>query len=119
MRCAESAGKPSSNRQSASLLHSPLLGLGCLAGSAELGVGAVPGAFEGGDLSLSSREELGGGAGAEEGYDEVGLFGEEHAIELGFHALEASLGPIGAKHGIEVEGLGGGVRAEFGAVVFG
>src|SRR5665811_2143138 len=34
---------------------------GLLAGAAEFGIGAVPGAFEGGDLTLDADEEFGGG----------------------------------------------------------
>ena len=36
-------------------------GFGLAAGAAEFGVGAVPGAFEGGDLALCAGEEFGAG----------------------------------------------------------
>ena len=54
-------------------------------------MGAVPGAFESGDLALSAGEEFGGGGVAEEGGGEgcTGGFGEEGAEEIGLDALEA------------------------------
>jgi hypothetical protein len=56
------------------------------AGAAELGIGAVPGAFEGGNLALD-------------------------AVQIGLDGFEAALHPIGAEHGIDVEGFGGGLGA--------
>jgi hypothetical protein len=44
-------------------------------------------------------------------------FGEEGAVEVGLDALEAALLPVGAEHGIDVEGLGGGLGAEVAVVV--
>src|ERR1035438_6360494 len=66
-------------------------GLGLPAGAVEFGVGAVPGAFESGDLALSAGEEFGGGGVAEEGGGEgcTGGFGEEGAEEIGLDAREA------------------------------
>ena len=53
-------------------------GFGLAAGAAEFGVGAIPGAFEGGDLALYAGEEFGGWGGGEEGGGEGGSrgFGE-------------------------------------------
>ena len=45
-------------------------GFGLLAGAAEFGVGAVPGAFENGDLTLHSGEEFSGRRIREEGRGE-------------------------------------------------
>ena len=47
------------------------------ADTAELGIGAMPGAFEGGDLALDADEEFGGrGFGEEDGGEGVaGRFG--------------------------------------------
>src|ERR1035441_9950036 len=95
--------------------------LDVLAAAAEFGVGAVPGAFEGGDLALDAGEELGGGGVGEEGGGEgrAGGFGEEGAGEVGLDAEEAALLPIGAEHGFDVEEFGGGLGAEVAEVVGG
>ena len=69
----------------------------------------MPGALEGGDLALGAGEEFGGGGIGEEGGGE-GVAGgsvEDGAVEIGLDALEAALLPVGAEHGIEVEGFGG------------
>jgi hypothetical protein len=42
-------------------------GIGLAAGAAKFGVGAVPGALEGGDLPLDAGEEFGGRGVGEEG----------------------------------------------------
>src|SRR5262245_30471088 len=64
-------------------------GFGLFAGAAEFGVGAVPGAFEGGDLALYAGEELGGGGLGEQGGDEggVGGFGDDGAVEIAVDGL--------------------------------
>ena len=82
-------------------------------GTAEFGVGAVPGAFEGGDLALDAEEEFGGGRLGEEdgGEGVIGRFGHDGAEEIGLDGFEAALLPIGADHGIDVEGFGGGLGA--------
>src|ERR1019366_10503681 len=79
----------------------------CSRAPAELVIGAVPGAFEGGDLALDADEEFGsGGFGEEHGGEGVaGRFGEDGAVEIGLDNLEAALLPIGAEHGIDVEGF--------------
>src|ERR1035438_9559109 len=99
-------------------------GLGLPAGAVEFGVGAVPGAFESGDLALSAGEEFGGGGVREEGDGEgctsegctsegcTRGFGEEGAEEIGLDALEADLLPIGAEHGLDMEELRGGLGGE-------
>ena len=81
------------------------------AGAAELVVGAVPGALEGGDLALDAEEEFGGGGLGEEdgGEGVIGRFGHDGAEEIGLDGFEAALLPIGADHGIDVEGFGGGL----------
>ena len=91
------------------------------AGAAEFGIGAVPGAFEGGDLALDADEEFGGGGLGEEygGEGVAGRFGEDGVVEIGLDALEAALLPIGAEHGIDVEGFGGGLGAVLVVVVGG
>ena len=88
-------------------------GFGFGAGAAEFVIGAVPGAFEGGDLALDADEEFGGGRLGEKGGGEgvAGRFGEEGVVEVGLDDLEAALVPIGAEHGIDVEGFGGGLGA--------
>ena len=90
------------------------VGFGLAAGAAEFGVGAVPGAFEGGDLALHAGEEFGSGGVGEKGGGEGGAggFGEEGAVEVGLDALEAEFLPVGAEHGVDVEGLGGGLGTE-------
>ena len=52
-------------------------GFGLGAGAAELVIGAMPGAFEGGDLALHAEEEFGGGRlGKEDGGEgAIGRFG--------------------------------------------
>src|ERR1035437_1106546 len=94
---------------------------GLRAGAAEFGIGAVPGAFEGGDLSLHADEEFGGGGlGKEYGGEGVaGWFGEDRVEEIGLDAPQAALLPIGAEHGIDVEGFGGGLGTELAVVVGG
>jgi hypothetical protein len=89
-----------------------------VASTAEFGIGAVPGTFEGGDLALYAGEEFGGGGVGEERCGErgSGSFGEEGAVEVGLDALEAALLPVGAEHGIDVEGFGGGFGAEVAVV---
>ena len=54
----------------------------------EFGIGAVPGAFEGGDLALDASEEFGGGGIGEEsgGKGCAGRFGEDGAVEVGLNA---------------------------------
>src|ERR1035437_1232198 len=96
-------------------------GLGLCVGAAEFGIGAVPGAFEGGDLALDADQEFGGwGLGEEYGSEGVaGRFGEDGVGEVSLDALEAALLPIGAEHGIDVEGFGGGLGAELVVVVGG
>ena len=91
------------------------------AGAPEFGIGAVPAAFEGGDLALDADEEFGGGGLGEEygGEGVSGRFGEDGAEEIGLDALEAALLPIGAEHGTDVEGFGGGLGAELLEVVVG
>src|ERR1019366_5442563 len=92
-----------------------------LSSPADLGIGAVPGAFEGGDLALDADEEFGGGGVGEQGGGEGcsrGL-GEESAVEIGLDAQEAALLPIGAEHGVDVEAFGGGFSAELAGVVGG
>ena len=73
----------------------------------------MPGAFEGGDLALDADEEFGGGGLGEEGGGEgvIGRFGDYGAVEIGLDDFEAALLPIGAEHGIDVEGFGGGLGA--------
>ena len=80
-------------------------GLGLLAGAAEFGVGAVPGALESGDLALHAGEEFGGGEVGEESGGErgAGSFGEQGAVKVGLDALEAALLPVGTEHGVDVE----------------
>src|ERR1019366_3139343 len=87
----------------------------------DLGIGAVPGAFEGGDLALDAGMEFGGGGLGKEGGGKGGAggFGEEGAEEVGLDALEAALLPIGAEHGVHVEEFGGGFGAELALVVGG
>ena len=65
------------------------VGFGLASGAAEFGVGAVPGAFEGGNLALHAREEFGGRGVGEEGGSQgcAGGFGEERAVEVGLDAL--------------------------------
>src|ERR1035437_7286251 len=94
---------------------------GLRAGAAEFGIGAVPGAFEGGDLSLHADEEFGGGGlGKEYGGEGVaGWFGEDRVEEIGLDAPQAALLPIGAEHGSDVEGLGRGLGTELAVVVGG
>jgi hypothetical protein len=94
-------------------------GFGLLAGAAEFGIGAVPGALEGGDLALYAGEAFGGGGIGEEGGGEggSGSFGEEGAVEIGLDALESAFLPVGAEHGIDVEGFGGGLGVEVAVVV--
>ena len=91
------------------------------AGAPEFGIGAVPGAFEGGDLALDADEEFGGGGLGEEygGEGVAGRFGEDGVVEVSLDALEAALLPIGAEHGSDVEGFGGGLGAELLEVVVG
>ena len=93
-------------------------GFGLLAGAAEFGVSSIPGAFEGGDLALHAAEEFGGRGIGEEGSCEgcAGGFGEEGAVEVGLDALEAALLPVGAEHGVDVEGLGWGFGTEVAVV---
>ena len=89
-----------------------LLGGGLAVGEAdEFAVGAEPGALVGGDLALDAGEEFGGGRIGEQGGDEggVGGFGDDGAVEIALDGLEASLLPVGTEHGIDVEGLGGGL----------
>src|ERR1035438_7666136 len=92
-----------------------------LSSAADLGIGAVPGAFEGGDLALDAGKEFGGGGIGEEGGGEggAGRFGEDGAEEIGLDALEAALLPIGAEHGLDVEGFRGGLRAEVAEIIGG
>ena len=75
----------------------------------EVGGGATPGAFEGGDLSLHTDEEFGGRSrGKKRGGERfTGRFGENGLVQLGLDLFEAALLPVGADHGIDVEGLGG------------
>src|SRR6185369_11126368 len=91
------------------------------AGAAEFGVGTVPGALEGGDLALHAGEEFGGRGSGEEGGGQgcAGSFGEEGAVEVSLDALEAALLPVGAEHGVDVEGLGWGLGAEVAVVAGG
>jgi hypothetical protein len=49
----------------------------------------------------------------------VGAFGEEGVVELGFDALEATLLPVGAHEGVDVEVLDGGLGLELAVVVGG
>jgi hypothetical protein len=72
------------------------VGFGLATGAAQFGVGAVPGAFEGGDLTLDAGEEFGGRGVGEEGGGEGGSwsFGEKGAVEVGLDALEAALLPV-------------------------
>jgi len=97
------------------------VGFGLAAGAAEFGIGAVPGALEGGDLALHAGEEFGGRGIGEEGGGQgcAGSFGEEGAVEVGLDALEAALLPVGAEHGVDVEGFGGGLGTEVAVVVGG
>jgi hypothetical protein len=94
-------------------------GFGVVAAAMELAMGPVPGAFERGQLTLDPGEEFGGGTVAEEDGAEVGAggLGEEGAIELRLDAAKAPLVPIGADHGVDVEGFGRVGRAEAGVVV--
>ena len=94
------------------------IGFGLAAGAAEFGVGAIPGAFEGGDLTLDADEEFGGRGIGQEGGGEggAGIFGEDGAVEVGLDALEAALLPVGAEHGVDVEGFGGGLGTEVAVV---
>ena len=84
------------------------VGFGMAAGAVEFGIGAQPGAFEGGDVALQSGEEFGGGRSGEEG-----------AVETGLDGLEAAFLPIGAEHGFDVEEFGGGTGTELAAVAGG
>ena len=63
--------------------------LGLLSSAADLGIGAVPGAFESGDLALDAGEEFGGGGVGEEcgGEGCAGRFGEDGAVEIGLDTL--------------------------------
>jgi hypothetical protein len=94
------------------------IGFGLAAGAAEFGVGAVPGALEGGDLTLDAGEEFGGRGVGEEcgGKGSAWGFGEESAVQVGLDALEPEFLPVGAEHGIDVEGLGGGLGSEVAVV---
>ena len=80
------------------------------AGTAEFVVGAVPRAFEGGDLALGAGEEPGGGGIREQGRCEgvIGRFGHDGAVKVGLNGFEAAFLPFGTDHGIDVEGFGGG-----------
>jgi len=95
--------------------------LGLLSSPADLGIGAVPGAFEGGDLALDADQEFGGGGVGEQcgGEGCARGLGEESAVEIGLDAQEAALLPIGAEHGVDVEVFGGGFGAELAVVVGG
>jgi len=57
-----------------------------------------------------SGEESGGERGA-------GGFSQQGAVEVGLDTLEAALLPVGAEHGVDVEGLGGGFGTEVAVVV--
>ena len=91
------------------------------AGAVEFVVGAVPGAFEGGDLALDAEEEFGGGRLGEEcsGERATGRFGHDGAVEIGLDDFHAALEPVGAEHGVHVERFGGGLGAVLVAVVGG
>ena len=93
-------------------------GFGLVAGAAEFRVGAVPGALESGDLALHADKEFGGGGVGEEGGGErgSGSFGEEGAVQVSLDALEAEFLPVGAEHGVDVEGLGGRLGTEVAVV---
>src|SRR5207248_2234778 len=88
-------------------------------GAAEFGVGAIPGTLEAGDLTLDADEETGGLRVADQGAGEAGGpgFVEEGPVDLGLDALEAALVPVGADHGFDVKGFGGGFGVELAAVV--
>src|ERR1035437_1195710 len=96
----------------------PEVAFGLTAATAQFGVGAVPGAFEGGDLALHAGEEFGGGGIGEQcgGERRAARFGEDGAVEVGLDEPDAALLPGGAEHGFDVEFFGGGCGAEIAVV---
>ena len=73
-------------------------------------MGAVPGAFEGGELTLDACQEFCRGGAGEQGGGETGagVLGEDGAEEVGLDPLEPAFLPVGADQGIDVEAFGGG-----------
>ena len=71
-------------------------------------------------LNLRGEEFGGGGFGEECGGERRAIgIGKERAVKIGLDQLEAALLPIGAEHGLDVEGFGGGLGAEVAMVVGG